>query len=263
MKLYNSLYKKIIEFKPINEKEVTMYACGPTVYKDAHIGNFRTYALSDILYRTLVYFGYKVKFVMNLTDVGHLVNDADTGEDKIEKSAKEQGKTAQEIANYYTDLFLKDYEKLNLTKPIKFTKATSYIDQQISLISDLESKGYTYKTSDGIYYDTSKFQSYGQLSGLHSEDIKEGARVKINPEKKNPADFALWKFSTKQEERQQEWDSPWGVGFPGWHIECSAMCLSELGETIDIHIGAEDLKMVHHQNEIAQSEASTGKKFVK
>jgi len=263
MRFYNSIYKKVVDFKPLNPETVTMYACGPTVYKDAHIGNFRTYTLSDLIYRTLKFNGYNVKFVMNITDVGHLLSNADEGADRLEQSAKEEGKSAKDIVDFYTNRFLEDYDKLNLTRPIKFTKATAYIEQQIKLIKSLEEKGYTYNTSDGVYFDTSKFDNYGQLSGLKPENIKEGARVDINPEKKNSTDFALWKFSNASEKRQQEWMSPWGKGFPGWHIECSAMCLTELGDTIDIHLGAEDLKMIHHQNEIAQSEASTDKKFVK
>jgi cysteinyl-tRNA synthetase len=263
MRFYNSIYKKIVDFKPLNPDTVTMYACGPTVYKDAHIGNFRTYTLSDLIYRTLKFNGYNVKFVMNITDVGHLLSNADEGADRLEQSAKEEGKSARDIVEYYTNRFLEDYDKLNLNRPIKFTKATEYIEQQISLIKTLEEKGYTYNTSDGVYFDTSKFDNYGQLSGLKPDAIKEGARVDINPEKKHSTDFALWKFSTAGEKRQQEWVSPWGKGFPGWHIECSAMCLTELGDTIDIHIGADDLKMIHHQNEIAQSEAATDKKFVK
>ena len=263
MRLYNSIYKKIVDFKPLNPDIVTMYSCGPTVYKEAHIGNFRTYTLTDLIHRSLRYYDYPVKLVMNLTDVGHLVSNADEGEDKVEQSAKEEGKNAKDITDYYTNKFLVDYEKLNLLRPSKFTKATDYIDKQIELIKVLEEKGYAYKTSDGIYYDTSKFDNYGQLSGLKPGSVKEGARVDINPEKRNSTDFALWKFSTKGEKRQQEWMSPWGMGFPGWHIECSAMCLAELGDTIDIHVGADDLKMVHHQNEIAQSEAVTDKKFVK
>lgn len=263
MRFYNSIYKKIVDFKPLNPDTVTMYACGPTVYKDAHIGNFRTYTLSDLIYRTLKFNGYNVKFVMNITDVGHLLSNADEGADRLEQSAKEEGKSARDIVEYYTNRFLEDYDKLNLNRPVKFTKATDYIEQQISLIKTLEEKGYTYNTSDGVYFDTSKFDNYGQLSGLKPDAIKEGARVDINPEKKHSTDFALWKFSTAGEKRQQEWVSPWGKGFPGWHIECSAMCLTELGDTIDIHIGADDLKMIHHQNEIAQSEAATDKKFVK
>ena len=267
MKIYNSLSRKIEEFKPQHEDLVTMYCCGPTVYMHATIGNFRTYFLSDLVNRTLGLNGYKVHYVMNITDVGHLTGDnegdADRGEDRLEKSAEKEGKSAKEIAEFYTKDFLKQYDKLNLKRPIKFTKATDYIDRQIRLVGTLEDKGYAYKTSDGIYFDTSKFEKYGQLSGLSIEDIKEGARVEPNPEKKNPPDFALWKFSPSDAKRQQEWNSPWGMGYPGWHLECSAMSLAELGETIDIHLGGEDLKMIHHQNEIAQSECATGKEFVK
>jgi cysteinyl-tRNA synthetase len=267
MKIHNSLSRKIEEFKPRHDDLVTMYCCGPTVYTSVSIGNFRTYFLADLVNRTLGLNGYKVHYVMNITDVGHLTGDnegdADQGEDKLEKSAVKEGRSAREIAEFYTKDFLRQYDKLNLKRPIKFTKATEYIDKQIQLVGTLEDKGYTYRTSDGIYFDTSKFEKYGQLSGLSIENIKEGARVEPNPEKKNPTDFALWKFSPSDVRRQQEWDSPWGRGYPGWHLECSAMSLSELGETIDIHIGGEDLKMIHHQNEIAQSECSTGKEFVK
>lgn len=252
---------------PKNPDLVTMYTCGPTVYDYATIGNYRTYTLGDLVYRTLLYRKYNVRYVMNLTDVGHLtgdnMGDADFGEDRLEKAAEKEGKSATEIADYYIKDFKKGVRKLNLLNPTKFTRATEYIKEQIRLVKELENKGYTYKTSDGIYYDTSKFEDYGNLSGLTDENVMEGARVEPNPEKKNPTDFALWKFSPKNSQRWQEWDSPWGKGFPGWHLECSAMCLSELGETVDIHIGGEDLKMIHHQNEIAQSEAATGKKFVK
>lgn len=263
MKIYNTIYKKTVDFKPLNPDLVTMYACGPTVYDYITIGNFRTFAFADLMYRMLRFNGYNVKFVMNVTDVGHLTSDADSGEDKLEVSSEKQSKSAAEIADFYFNDFLDGYEKLNLTKPNKFTRATDYIEEQIALIKRLEDKGYTYKTSDGIYFDTSKFEGYGQLSGMTPESIKEGARVEPNPEKKNPTDFALWKFSPKDKKRSQEWVSPWGIGFPGWHIECSAMAMKELDETIDIHIGGEDLKMIHHQNEIAQSEAATDKKFVK
>jgi cysteinyl-tRNA synthetase len=267
MRIYNSLSREIENFKPLHEDFVTMYSCGPTVYFNAHIGNFRTYFLSDILNRALTFEGFKVHFVMNLTDVGHLtgdnVGDADTGEDRMEKSAAKEGKTAKEISDFYTKAFLKDYDKLNLKRPVKFAKATDYMDKQIHLVGLLEEKGYTYRTSDGIYFDTSKFTKYGQLSGLSVDNVKEGARVEANTEKKNPTDFALWKFSPTDVQRQQEWESPWGKGFPGWHLECSAMSLAELGETVDVHLGGEDLKMIHHQNEIAQSECATGKEFVK
>jgi len=267
MKIYNSLSRKTEDFKPQHDDLVTMYCCGPTVYMYSTIGNFRTYFLADILNRTLVFNGYKVHFIMNITDVGHLsgdnVGDADIGEDRVEKSAKEEGKTAKEITDFYTKDFLKQYDKLNLKRPVKFPKATEFIDKQIKLVGMLEEKGYTYKTNDGIYFDTAKYSKYGELSGLSIDSIKEGARVEINPEKKSPSDFALWKYSPSDVQRQQEWDSPWGKGYPGWHLECSAMSISELGETIDIHLGGEDLKMIHHQNEIAQSECATGKEFVK
>ncbi|MBI2035006.1 MAG: cysteine--tRNA ligase, partial [Candidatus Levybacteria bacterium] len=262
-----------------------MYACGPTVYDFAHIGNFRTYAVSDFLLKTLQYNGYEVKYIMNLTDVGHLtgdnLGDADMGEDRMEKSAAREGKSAWEIAAFYTEAFLKDFAALNLTKPKLFAKATDHIKEQIDLIKRLEEKGFTYEISDGIYFDTAKFPEYGKLSNL--DEIKAGARIEINPEKKSPRDFALWKFSvprhsglsridsgvaslprmTETPKRQMEWKSPWGVGFPGWHIECSAMSMKYLGESFDIHTGGVDLRETHHPNEIAQAEAVTGKPFVK
>lgn len=265
MRIFNSLSKQIEDFNPIEADSVKMYCCGPTVYIYPQIGNWRTFMLADFLYRALKLNGYKVDFIMNLTDVGHLYEEAgnpEGGEDKIEKQAHEEGKSAKEIVEFYAKGFLKDYKDLNLTEPRKFTKASEYIDEQIDLIATLEEKGYTYKISDGVYFDTAKFEKYGKLSGLTIENIKEGARVDPNPEKKNPTDFALWKFSPKDQKRQQEWQSPWGTGFPGWHLECSAMVLTELGDTIDIHAGGEDLRMIHHQNEIAQSECATGKKFV-
>ena len=283
LKLYNSLTKKVEEFKSIHPLQVGMYTCGPTVYSFAHIGNFRTYTMADILLRVLQYNGYDVMYIMNLTDVGHLtgdnLGDADLGEDRMEKAAKKEGKTAWEIAQFYSDVFLKDFEKLNLEKPKKFAKATDHIKEQIDLVKVLSEKGFTYKTSDGIYFDTSKFPQYGALSSLDKIKV---ARVEENPEKKNQRDFALWKFSypngvtfkeymaksrtnaseALREKRQMEWKSPWGVGFPGWHIECSAMSMKYLGETFDIHTGGIDLKETHHPNEIAQAEAATGKKFV-
>lgn len=248
---------------PLNPPHVGMYTCGPTVYHFAHIGNFRTYVASDILVRTLKLNKYDVEYVMNLTDVGHLTGDnagdADIGEDRMEKAAQKEGKTAWEVAKFYTDAFLEDYDSLNLTPPNHFARATDHIKEQIALVKTLEEKGYAYQTSDGIYFDTAKFKGYGKLSDL--DEIKEGARVEINPEKRNPRDFALWKFSPIGEKRQMEWQSPWGVGFPGWHIECSAMSMKYLGETLDIHAGGMDLKQTHHPNEIAQSEAATGKEF--
>lgn len=259
---YNTLGRKKEEFQPLEKGVVKMYHCGPTVYQYAHIGNLRAYVFADILRRTLEVEGYEVKQVMNITDVGHLVSDSDEGEDKMESAAKGAGKTAQEIALFYTDAFLKDLALLNIKTPAYLPKATEHIPEQIALIKQLEEKGFTYTINDGVYFDTSKFESYAELALLHIEGMEEGARVEANPEKKNPADFALWKLSKSEEKRQQEWDSPWGVGFPGWHIECSAMSMKYLGETLDIHTGGIDHIPVHHTNERAQSEAATGKKFV-
>ncbi len=261
IKLYNTLTRKKEEFKPIKPGEVGLYTCGPTVYNYAHLGNLRTYLFEDILKRVLIYNGYKVKHVMNITDVGHLTGDMDMGEDKMELGAKREGRNAQEIAEFYTQAFRKDISRLNIIEPNIWCKATDNIKEQIELIKILEKKGYTYRTSDGIYFDTSKFKDYTKLSHLNLETLKEGARVEKNEEKRNPTDFALWKFSPPGIKRQQEWDSPWGVGFPGWHIECSTMSMKYLGEQLDIHCGAIDHINVHHTNEIAQSEAATGKKF--
>jgi len=276
MKLYNSLTRKIEDFKPLNPPGVTYYACGPTVYDYAHIGNLRTFIFSDLLHRSLNYLGYNVNMVMNITDVGHLTSDADTGEDKIEISAKKQGKTAWQIADYYTKAFLKDVKLLNILPPTKYTKATDHIQEMISLVRVLEKNGLTYKTSDGIYFDTSKFPDYGKLATVDLSSLKKGARVEFSKEKRNSTDFALWKFSPKDKKRQMEWDSPWGRGFPGWHIECSAMSLKHLAGAykddqlnpkavryIDIHTGAVDHLDIHHTNEIAQSEGATNKPFVK
>jgi cysteinyl-tRNA synthetase len=282
--LYNTLNRKKDEFKPINTSpqpspskgegvSVGLYTCGPTVYNYAHIGNLRTYIFEDLLKRTLIYNGYKVKHVMNITDVGHLTGDMDMGEDKLEKGARREGKTAWEVAKFYEKAFFNDLEKLNIIMPDVTPRATEYIKEQIALVEILEKKGFTYETSDGIYFDTAKFPEYNKLSHLDLETLREGARVEKNDEKKNPTDFALWKFSlrhgsgqaildnTGQAKRQMEWESPWGVGFPGWHIECSAMSMAELGEQLDIHCGGVDHINVHHTNEIVQSEAATGKKF--
>jgi cysteinyl-tRNA synthetase len=268
MKLYNSLTRKIEEFKPINPPKVGMYTCGPTVYDYPTIGNYRTYTLADFLLRALEFSGYEVNYVMNLTDVGHLtgdnLGDADTGEDRLEKAAKREGKTAWDVAKFYSDDFLESLEKLNLVKPEVIAKATDHIDEQIELVKRLEEKGLIYKIDDGIYFDIQKYEElghdYSQLTTL--DKIKEGARVEPNPQKKDPRDFALWKLSLKDANRDMEWDSPWGIGFPGWHLECSAMSMKYLGEAFDIHVGGEDLRSTHHPNEIAQSEGATGKHFV-
>ncbi|MDJ0856072.1 MAG: cysteine--tRNA ligase [Desulfobacterales bacterium] len=259
--LYNSLTRTKERFVPIEPGRVGLYTCGPTVYNYAHIGNLRTYLFEDILKRTLDYNGYDVKHVMNITDVGHLTGDRDMGRDKLEEGARREGKTAWEIAAYYTQAFQKDMERLNIMAPSVWCKATDTIPEQIDLIRILEAKDFTYRTGDGIYFDTSRFPGYTKLSHQNIEALQEGARVEINPEKRNATDFALWKFSPPDIKRQMEWDSPWGLGFPGWHIECSAMSMKYLGDQLDIHCGGTDHIDVHHTNEIAQSEAATGKPF--
>jgi cysteinyl-tRNA synthetase len=263
MKLYfyNTLTRQKEEFYSIKPGEVGLYTCGPTVYNYAHIGNLRTYIFEDILKRVLIYNGYHVKHVMNITDVGHLSGDRDMGEDKMEQGAAREGKSAWDIADYYTQAFKKDMARLNILDPDIWVKATDTLPEQIALVKTLEEKGYTYRTADGIYFDTSKFKDYTKLSHQDLEALQEGARVERNPEKRNPADFALWKFSPKDSKRQMEWDSPWGVGFPGWHLECSAMSMKFLGDQLDIHCGGTDHIDVHHTNEIAQSEAATGNRF--
>lgn len=238
-----------------------MYACGPTVYARQHIGNFRAYIAEDILKRAFHMNGFRVQHVMNITDVGHLTSDADTGEDKMEASARREKKKAVDIAKEITELFFSDAAKLNITAPDTVAKATEHIQEQIALIQTLEQKGCTYRTDDGIYFDTASFPEYGKLSTLTKKGLREGARVEKNPQKRHPTDFALWKFSPQGQQRQLEWPSPWGVGFPGWHIECSAMAMKYLGETLDIHCGGIDHLSIHHPNEIAQSEAATGKPF--
>lgn len=263
LKLFNTLTRKVEEFTPIHPPKVGFYACGPTVYDRAHIGNHRANIFDDVLHRALLHEGYKVKFVMNITDVGHLVSDADEGEDKLEKGAQREKISVWDVAKKYTQLFKADLKDLNVIEPDEWLKATENIAEQIALITKLDDKALTYTTSDGVYYDTSKFPNYGKLARLNIEGQKEGARVEANKEKRNPSDFALWKFSAKGEQRQMEWESPWGIGFPGWHIECSAMSMKALGETFDIHTGGVDHIPVHHTNEIAQSEGATGKQFVK
>ncbi len=261
--LYNSLTRRKERFQPLKPGHVGLYTCGPTVYNYAHIGNLRTYLFEDVLKRALVYNGYAVKHVMNITDVGHLTGDRDMGRDKLEEGARREGKSAWEIAAYYTAAFRKDMERLNILEPSIWCKATDTIPEQIALIQTLEEKDYTYRTSDGVYFDTARFPDYTKLSHQNIEALQEGARVEINPEKRNATDFALWKFSPADVRRQMEWDSPWGTGFPGWHIECSAMSMKYLGDQLDIHCGGSDHIDVHHTNEIAQSEAATGKPFFK
>jgi cysteinyl-tRNA synthetase len=262
IRFYNSLTRKKEIFKSRKLRKVEIYSCGPTVYNYAHIGNLRTYIFSDILRKVLKINKYQIHQVINITDVGHLTSDNDTGEDKVEEAAKKENKNAWQIASFYTKAFKKDLNDLNIEFPETWAKATKNIKQMIDLIKKLEQKGYTYKISDGIYFDTSKFKKYGELAQLDIKGMKEGIRVKKNLDKKNPTDFALWKFSKKKEKRQMEWDSPWGKGFPGWHIECSAMAMRHFGPSLDIHTGGIDHIPTHHTNEIAQSEAATNKKFV-
>ena len=259
IKLYNTLTRKKEVFEPIKKGHVGIYSCGPTVYWYQHIGNLRTYVSNDLLKRVFLYNNYKVKHVINVTDVGHLTSDADTGEDKMERAAKKEGKKASEIADYYFKIFKEDLEKLNIIEPDVWPKASEHIKEQISLIKILEKKGYTYKTGDGIYFDTSKLNDYGKLARLNIKELRAGKRIKVG-EKKNKTDFALWKFSEKEGVRQQEWKSPWGLGFPGWHVECSAMSSKYLGKHFDIHTGGQEHIPVHHTNEIAQSESAFGKK---
>ena len=254
---YNTLTRKKEIFKPLEGKEVRMYSCGPTVYKDATIGNMRTYIMNDIIRRVLKYNGYTVKHAMNITDVGHLVSDGDEGEDKMVKSSREMHKTPTEIANYYTDLFFKDLEKLNIETPEIICKATEHIPDMIKYVQKLIDNGYAYVTSTAVYFDVSKLDKYGILSGIKLDEQKAGARVDVDTEKRNPYDFALW--IKAPENHIMKWESPWGLSYPGWHIECSAMGQKYLGEVFDIHTGGIDLIPTHHENEIAQSKGACGK----
>ena len=257
LKLYDTFTRELREFQPLHPPEVGLYTCGLTVYDYAHIGNLRTYLFEDILRRVLEFNGYKVNHVQNITDVGHLVSDADTGEDKMEKGSRRAGKSAWEIAEFYTQAFKQDFHHLNILEPTVWCRATDHIPEQIAFVQCLEAKGFTYRTSDGIYFNTSKSSDYGYLARLDVEGLQAGQRIEMG-EKRNPTDFALWKFSPPDERRQMEWDSSWGKGFPGWHIECSAMSAKYLGSYFDIHCGGEDHIPVHHTNEIAQTEACYG-----
>lgn len=265
IKLYNTMTRKIEEFKPLVPGKMGFYSCGPTVYHYAHIGNLRTMIHNDILKRMFIENGYDVHHVMNITDVGHLTSDDDdSGDDKMERGAARDHKSVWEIAKFYTDEFLRDFDDLNNIRPTDMPRATDYIAEQIDLVKKLEDLGYTYEIpGDGIYYDTSKFAAYGALTGGSVAGNRAGARVEYNNEKHNPTDFALWKFSPTDHKRQMEWPSPWGIGFPGWHAECSAMSMKLLGNHFDIHTGGEDLSRVHHTNEIAQSEPITGAPWVR
>ena len=234
LRLFDTFTRAVREFKPINPLEVGMYTCGPTVYDYAHIGNLRTYIFEDILRRVLVLNSHNVKHVMNITDVGHMTSDADEGEDRMEKGSRRTGMTAWEIAELYTQEFKLDLERLNILEPTIWCRATDHIADQIAVIQCIEKNSYTYRTSDGLYFDTSKMNDYGYLARLDLDGLQAGARIDVG-EKRHPTDFALWKFSTPDQKRQMEWDSPWGVGFPGWHIECSAMSAKYLGPYFDIH----------------------------
>ena len=254
---YNTLTKQKDLFKPIEEGKVKIYSCGPTVYKDATIGNMRTNLLNDTLRRVLKYNGYELKHVMNITDVGHLVSDGDEGEDKMLKSAREEHKSPLEIAEHYTKLFFKDLERLNIETPEVVCKATDHIKEMLEMVQKIMKNGYAYETSTAIYFDVSKLDKYGILSGINLNDQKAGARVDIDPEKRNPYDFALWIKAPAN--HLMKWDSPWGPSYPGWHIECSAMSTKYLGEEFDIHTGGIDLVPTHHENEIAQNKGACGK----
>lgn len=265
IRLWNTLTRKTQLFRPQKPGVVTLYTCGPTVYNYMHIGNLRTFVFEDLLKRTLLGSGLRVKHIMNITDVGHLTNDSDDGDDKMERAALTSGKNIWELAAFYTDEFMRDVAALHILPPLHYTKATDHIKEQIALVKKLEKAGHTYRTSDGIYFDTSTWKKYGVLMGKkHLAGLQKGARVSASDEKRTATDFALWKFSAAEgSKRQMEWDSPWGVGFPGWHIECSAMAMKYLGATLDIHCGGVDHITIHHTNEIAQSEAATGKPFAR
>lgn len=262
MRLYNTMSRSIEEFVPINKGKVSMYCCGPTVYNYAHIGNLRTYIFEDLLRRTLRRSGYDVKHVMNITDVGHLTGDGDDGEDKMEKSARETGRTVWDIAEFYMKAFFRDEEALNIERPDIICRATEHIDDMINLIKRLEEGGHTYISGGNVYFSIDSISDYGKLARLNLDDLKSGARIEVDSNKKNPKDFVLWFTNSKFKDQAMMWDSPWGRGYPGWHIECSAMSMKYLGEHFDIHCGGIDAIPVHHTNEIAQSEAATGKTWV-
>ena len=263
MKLYNTLNKKVEEFVPHEEGIVRLYTCGPTVYHYAHIGNLRTYISEDVLEKGLEYLGYDVRRVMNITDVGHMTSDADTGDDKMQVAAKRENKSAVDIAKFYTEAFQKDCEKLNIRWPVVVTNATDNIDLYIKMIQKLLDNGYAYQADGNVYFDTSKMPNYYELSGRKSDELLLAVRdsVEVDSAKKNPFDFGLWFTKSKFDSQELKWDSPWGIGYPGWHIECSGIAIKYLGEYLDIHCGAEDAVFPHHTNEIAQSEAYLGHKW--
>lgn len=261
-RLFNTLSRKVEPLVTLDPGKVKLYCCGPTVYHYAHIGNLRAYTMEDVLVRTLRYLGYDVQHVMNITDVGHLVNDADSGEDKMSVAMRRENKKSAEVAAYYTEAFLSDCTALNISRPTITCNATAHITQMIELIQRLEKKGVAYRAGGNVYFDTSKFPSYAELARLKLDEMKAGTRVEVDEGKRNPSDFALWFTKSKFENQELQWDSPWGRGYPGWHIECSAMAMHHLGEKIDIHCGGIDHIPVHHTNEIAQSEGATGHRWV-
>ncbi len=261
--IYNTMKRSIQPFIPLQDGRVGMYCCGPTVYNYAHIGNLRTYIFEDLLHRVLVYAGLDLTHVMNITDVGHLSDDGDEGEDKMERRSRESGMSVYEIAKMYTDSFFKDTAALNIIIPDVTCKATDHISEMIDLIVRLEERGHTYISGGNVYFSIDTFPQYGRLARLKLDQLNSGARIEVDENKRNPKDFVLWFTKGKFENQTMKWDSPWGVGYPGWHLECSAMSMKYLGETFDIHCGGIDHVSVHHTNEIAQSEASTGKEWVR
>lgn len=263
VKLYNTYTRKLETLEPLEPSKVGLYCCGPTVYDFQHIGNFKTFTFEDVLVRMLRYAGYDVRHVINITDVGHLTSDADEGEDKMIVAMRREGKSSQEIAQFYTDKFFEDWDKLNLVRPDVVCKATDHIQEMINLVKRIEEQGYAYQTGGNVYFDVTKFSNYGKLAKLDIEKLKAGARIDVDPNKRSPHDFVLWFTQSKFENQELQWDSPWGRGYPGWHIECSAMSMKYLGDQFDIHCGGIDHIPVHHTNEIAQSEAATGKPWVK
>ena len=262
MKLYNTMSRSVEEFVPIVPGKVSMYCCGPTVYNYAHIGNLRTYIFEDLLHRTLRRAGYDLCHVMNITDVGHLTGDGDDGEDKLGKRSRETGKSVWEIADFYTKAFFADEKDLNIIRPDIVCKATDHIQDMIDLIKRLEDRGHTYTAGGNVYFSIDTIDDYGKLARLNLDDLRSGARIEVDSNKRNPKDFVLWFTNSKFKDQAMTWDSPWGRGYPGWHIECSAMSMKYLGEQFDIHCGGIDAIPVHHTNEIAQSEAATGHTWV-
>ena len=260
--LHNTLTRSLERFVPIEEDEVRLYCCGPTVYNYAHIGNLRTYVSEDLLRRVLERAGYRVNHVMNITDVGHLTDDGDDGEDKMIIGARERGMSVWEIAEFFTDAFFRDFDLLNNTRPTVAPRATGHIQEMQDLIATLEAKGYTYRAGGNVYFEIGRFPDYGRLALLDRQQLMAGARIDVDEGKRDPHDFVLWFTNSKFEHQAMQWDSPWGRGYPGWHLECSAMSMKYLGDRIDIHCGGVDHVNVHHTNEIAQSEGATGKKWV-